>query len=409
MDYQFDSYTPYSDASSNPRTPSPRTSVCSDDLHYASPGYKHPVELAVAPAIYDPAEDHHHIEPHAIKAASQMWSNAQHYNQAYPQPPGSRGSLLDELYDADIPEHSMQHADVYHHEQHQHHYSQHAPRHHHSTWQMPQTAHGEHIAPMRHPHDIAMTRRATFPYVRHDGREPMPYPPQPFMGGDSSSPYGSRQGTMYGEPLPMDGMPHHIDEPFAHTVPLTASPHPPLYDMIKAEDSPVIVPSQTGYCRPPSSGMHGMPCLAPHAGLLVQHTDDAASKETQYLRRRCFNCHTTEPPSWRRSTLNPGKIVCNKCGLYERTHLRPRPLRFDELRAGSKTRKQMKATGSPKVGKLSPVVKKESTDGGDQPTLQRRASVSSSNGSANGSSSDWDDSGEYFIRIAFFHRAKSNS
>ncbi|KAK7015612.1 hypothetical protein R3P38DRAFT_2518817, partial [Favolaschia claudopus] len=39
---------------------------------------------------------------------------------------------------------------------------------------------------------------------------------------------------------------------------------------------------------------------------------------------RCFNCHTTEPPSWRRSTLNPGKIVCNKCGLYERTHLRAR-------------------------------------------------------------------------------------
>ncbi|KAJ7778535.1 hypothetical protein B0H16DRAFT_1230021, partial [Mycena metata] len=63
------------------------------------------------------------------------------------------------------------------------------------------------------------------------------------------------------------------------------------------------------------------------------HTDDAASKATQYLRRQCFTCHTTEASSWRRSTLNPGKIVCNKCGLYERTHLRARPLRFDELRA----------------------------------------------------------------------------
>ncbi|KAJ7827003.1 hypothetical protein B0H14DRAFT_2289802, partial [Mycena olivaceomarginata] len=62
------------------------------------------------------------------------------------------------------------------------------------------------------------------------------------------------------------------------------------------------------------------------------YTDDAVSKETQYLRRRCFTCRTTEPPSWRRSTLNPGKIVCNRCGLYERTHLRARPLRFDELR-----------------------------------------------------------------------------
>ncbi|KZP31956.1 hypothetical protein FIBSPDRAFT_723725, partial [Athelia psychrophila] len=42
------------------------------------------------------------------------------------------------------------------------------------------------------------------------------------------------------------------------------------------------------------------------------------------LRQRRFNCHMTEPPSWRRSTLNLGKIVCNKCGLSgsTRTHLR---------------------------------------------------------------------------------------
>ncbi|KAJ7218598.1 hypothetical protein GGX14DRAFT_341613, partial [Mycena pura] len=63
------------------------------------------------------------------------------------------------------------------------------------------------------------------------------------------------------------------------------------------------------------------------------YTDDVAAKETLRLKRKCFNCLTTEPPSWRRSTLNPGKIVCNKCGLYERTHLGARPLRFDELRA----------------------------------------------------------------------------
>ncbi|KAF8312251.1 hypothetical protein DL93DRAFT_2048627, partial [Clavulina sp. PMI_390] len=66
--------------------------------------------------------------------------------------------------------------------------------------------------------------------------------------------------------------------------------------------------------------------------IAVMHTDDANSKETQFLRRRCFNCRTTDPPSWRRSTLNQGKIVCNKCGLYERTHMRPRPPRFDEMR-----------------------------------------------------------------------------
>ncbi|KAJ7334909.1 hypothetical protein DFH08DRAFT_637595, partial [Mycena albidolilacea] len=60
--------------------------------------------------------------------------------------------------------------------------------------------------------------------------------------------------------------------------------------------------------------------------------DDAATTLTQYLRHRCFVCHTTEASAWRRSTLSLGKVVCNKCGLYERTHLRVRPLQFDELR-----------------------------------------------------------------------------
>ncbi|KAG8694706.1 hypothetical protein FRC09_009671 [Ceratobasidium sp. 395] len=61
----------------------------------------------------------------------------------------------------------------------------------------------------------------------------------------------------------------------------------------------------------------------------ITYTDDAATKLTPYLRRRCFNCRVTEPPGWRKSTLNPGKIVCNKCGLYERSHARPRPLHMD--------------------------------------------------------------------------------
>jgi len=104
------------------------------------------------------------------------------------------------------------------------------------------------------------------------------------------------------------------------------------------ESSAIIVPSHYS----PYPYHHSPPS---HPPLPVQHTDDAASKETQYLRRRCFNCHTTEPPSWRRSTLNPGKIVCNKCGLYERTHLRARPLRFDELRVGGRRGSATAAAG----------------------------------------------------------------
>ncbi|KAH0588023.1 hypothetical protein H2248_006759 [Termitomyces sp. 'cryptogamus'] len=181
-------------------------------------------------------------------------------------------------------------------------------------WQQPQP---------QPPQQYHMVRRATFPYVRHD-RD------------------GYSHG-LYGEPIPENAA-------------------------IKLEDTPsLVVPSQQAFYSRPSSY---------HAGLPVQHTDDAASKETQYLRRRCFNCHTTEPPSWRRSTLNPGKIVCNKCGLYERTHLRPRPLRFDELRAGNKARAN-KSKPSPKAA-----IKKEPREIG----LVRRSSVSSS--------SDWDDNGK---------------
>ncbi|KAF7295728.1 Gata transcription factor [Mycena indigotica] len=46
------------------------------------------------------------------------------------------------------------------------------------------------------------------------------------------------------------------------------------------------------------------------------------------LRRCCFNCWTTDTSGWRLSKLSAGKIVCDECGLFERRHKRPRPVRF---------------------------------------------------------------------------------
>ena len=182
-------------------------------------------------------------------------------------------------------------------------------------------------------------RRASFPYVRHD---------QPYPTYAQEQHYSWRQ-----DPHPY----HDFEDP-----------------SVKLEDtSPIMVQQQSNFYRsPPSCHQIPMPYLPPHNNIPVQHTDDAASKETQYLRRRCFNCHTTEPPSWRRSTLNPGKIVCNKCGLYERTHLRPRPLRFDELRSSSKCRKPSKSITSPKQSK-NVMIKKEPADF----SYEKRSSVSS--------------------------------
>jgi len=137
--------------------------------------------------------------------------------------------------------------------------------------------------------------------------------------------------------------------------------------------------------------------MAPHHIIHVVFTDDAASKETQYLRRRCHNCQQVEPPSWRRSHLVPGKIVCNRCGLYERTHLRPRPHRFDEVRTGSKGRKPTKQSGS-RQGSPQPsavtqfTVKQEFVP--DVDFDSRRGSVASSFSSAS-SHGEWEDATNY--------------
>ncbi|KAF9444509.1 hypothetical protein P691DRAFT_677457 [Macrolepiota fuliginosa MF-IS2] len=64
----------------------------------------------------------------------------------------------------------------------------------------------------------------------------------------------------------------------------------------------------------------------------IVHTDDAATKLSDRVRRRCFNCCTTDTSTWRRSNLSPGKVLCNKCGLFERTHSRPRPEQFPHKR-----------------------------------------------------------------------------
>ncbi|KAI0083155.1 hypothetical protein BDY19DRAFT_900722, partial [Irpex rosettiformis] len=64
----------------------------------------------------------------------------------------------------------------------------------------------------------------------------------------------------------------------------------------------------------------------------IVHTDDAATKLNDRVRRKCFNCRTTDTSTWRRSSLTPGKVLCNKCGLFERTHSRPRPEQFPHKR-----------------------------------------------------------------------------
>ncbi|OCF40459.1 hypothetical protein I317_05762 [Kwoniella heveanensis CBS 569] len=74
----------------------------------------------------------------------------------------------------------------------------------------------------------------------------------------------------------------------------------------------------------------------------VTYTTDAEVKQTAELKRMCFNCSNKSPPSWRKSLLHAGKILCNKCGIFERTHHRPRPPQNDD----QKLRKQNQIIGA---------------------------------------------------------------
>jgi GATA-binding protein len=390
---QLDAYTAYSSDSSAPRTPSPQ------DLHFTHPPHYKPT-IDIEPRIYG---EHGTGDSHEDGIVPIVPGDNSYWN---PSPAhftfnNSRGSLLQELYDHHDISEQQQHNTPSYLDQ-----SAEPSLHGAENWSPQPSQHDHH----RRHHDYTLIRRATFPYVRHDRDDGVPiqqYPPflPQHQQNNTLRSFPSRPDHIYGEQVPLTADPTSSYRGESFVPSMSASPHQSYREFddgpcIKLEDNPIMVPSQTAFYRPPSSSpLHNgmtMSYLSPHSGLPVQHTDDAASKETQYLRRRCFNCHTTEPPSWRRSTLNPGKIVCNKCGLYERTHLRPRPLRFDELRAGNKARKASKGTISPKAAKLG-IVKKEPREYG----LVRRSSVSSSSSVHSGSgASDWDDNGAS-VKTAF--------
>ena len=49
----------------------------------------------------------------------------------------------------------------------------------------------------------------------------------------------------------------------------------------------------------------------------ISYTDEANTKISNRLRRRCFNCKATETSTWRRSVLSPGKLVGHQGYLTE--------------------------------------------------------------------------------------------
>lgn len=72
-------------------------------------------------------------------------------------------------------------------------------------------------------------------------------------------------------------------------------------------------PDMSQYSVNPYATTSGMYGHAGHGGgsggFTPIYTDDASTKLSDRVRRRCFNCCTTDTSTWRRSSLNPGKVV----------------------------------------------------------------------------------------------------
>jgi hypothetical protein len=118
----------------------------------------------------------------------------------------------------------------------------------------------------------------------------------PPVGGSISGPGGGRCSP----PGPPQQQHHYAayDMPRGYTGEYMYAPSPPLPAQYCPDPDATMAPPQAGG---PGGG----------SGIHVVYTADAATNLSDRVRRRCFNCCTTDTSTWRRSNLSPGKVVCD--------------------------------------------------------------------------------------------------
>ncbi|KAJ8094012.1 hypothetical protein PM082_009899 [Marasmius tenuissimus] len=226
-----------------------------------------------------------------------------------------------------------------------------------------------HYPPMHPGHPQYHHGHAPLPHITHHGHyySHPPPPPPPGLHGYSYYPPPPPPGHI----LPYPGHPHQLPPPHSyphsHQLPHAQSPtsphsphsHPlPPHNQLPghgplSSHSPRETYGPGGYVSGAQSSGYSQPGgnVYPSGGGSpgsgeITYTEDAATKLSDRVRRRCFNCGTIDTSTWRRSNLNPGKVLCNKCGLFERTHSRPRPEQFPHKR-GPLTGTMSQDRGSP--------------------------------------------------------------
>lgn len=119
-------------------------------------------------------------------------------------------------------------------------------------------------------HVLQITQPST-PYYSHPGQAPpmSQAPPYPYQPNGSIARYADDQSAQ-GYPIP----PHSAQSLSRSIRPTMVATQP--------------YPGQANY---------------------IIHTDDASTKLSDRVRRKCYNCRTTDTSTWRRSSLTPGKVV----------------------------------------------------------------------------------------------------
>ena len=121
--------------------------------------------------------------------------------------------------------------------------------------------------------------------------------------------------SAYQLPQSGNGTPYY-QQPPAGTAPApggyTYAPPGPPSARYPPADASAYAHGGTGLMRNvrTSYGAHAQPSYPGQPNYII-YTNDAATKLSDRVRRKCYNCHTTDTSTWRRSSLTPGKVVRN--------------------------------------------------------------------------------------------------
>lgn len=144
-----------------------------------------------------------------------------------------------------------------------------------------------------HSHTVSPYYASHQPYYSHP---PPPPPVNHHHNHYSHRGYDSHEGSPYSVPTVLPPFSHH------------SMSGTPGMGMAIGQVGGMSPAGREQYGLPGGLSM-SYPGMPMSSNISVVYTEDAATKLSDRVRRRCFNCCTSDTSTWRRSNLSPGKVV----------------------------------------------------------------------------------------------------